>query len=92
MAHMNLCLLYVGDTNLVQHVIETYDEDPIREPFRSVAPPLESIINSKISKWYEQGIIENSDSNWSSALVAAKKKVDKILLEEKFKIFFFRSS
>ena len=42
---------------------------------RAVAPPLETIINDKVQRWLEHGIIGPSSSAYSNALVCAKKKV-----------------
>ena len=50
---------------------------------RAVAPPLEAIINDKVQRWLEHGIIGPSNSAYSNALVCAKKKVSQTSQYEK---------
>ena len=61
-------------TNLVTHTIDTGDAQPIRQrPYRH-SPEAKKEIDRQISKLLDSGIIEESDSAWSSPVVLVKKK------------------
>ncbi|UYV63721.1 hypothetical protein LAZ67_2005419, partial [Cordylochernes scorpioides] len=58
----------------VKHCIVTGDHAPIKQrPYR-VSPKERSIIQTGVDKMLKQGIIEPSDSPWSSPVVLVKKK------------------
>ncbi|UYV60343.1 K02A2.6-like [Cordylochernes scorpioides] len=58
----------------VKHCIVTGDHAPIKQrPYR-VSPKERSIIQTEVDKMLKQGIIEPSDSPWSSPVVLVKKK------------------
>ena len=63
-----------GSTDLVQHVIECTDNLPVRDAWRPVAPPVDAFISKKVDDWLTQDIVEHSDSDFSNAIVCARKK------------------
>ena len=63
-----------GSTDLVQHCIECTDNLPVRDAWRPVAPPVDAFISKKVDDWLTQDIVEHSDSDFSNAIVCARKK------------------
>ena len=64
----------LGSTNLVKHSIDTGDARPIRTPYRPPTFARRAIIDENLDKMLENGIIELSNSPWSSPVVLANKK------------------
>jgi len=67
-----------GKTPLVQHDIITTTDYPIKLRFRPINPSLEDNLRKQLDDWLTHDIIEESQSPWSFALVAVKKKNGKI--------------
>ena len=65
---------HVGFTDLVTHEIDTGDHPPIRQPPRRVSPHLFDELQSQIRELVDQGILEESDGEWSSPTCLVKKK------------------
>ena len=65
---------HVGFTDLVTHEIDTGDHPPIRQPPRRVPPHLSDELRSQILDLVKQGILEESDGEWSSPICLVKKK------------------
>lgn len=63
----------LGRTSVVKHTIKT-DGPPIRQPLRRIPFALQSTVRTEIQKMLEQGVIQKSNSPWSSPVVMAKKK------------------
>ena len=57
---------HVGFTDLVTHDIDTGDHPPIRQPPRRVPPHLSDELHSQIRELVDQGILEESEGEWSS--------------------------
>ena len=64
----------LGCTSLVEHKIDTRDAKPIKQPPRRVPLAQKSVVEEELNKMLKQGIIETSDSAWSSPVVLVKKK------------------
>ena len=64
----------VGRTNVGTHKIKLTDETPIKEAPRKIPLFKRDVIDSEIEKLEKQGLIEPSDSPWSSQLVLVRKK------------------
>ena len=63
-----------GHTHLLEHAIDTGDSPPIKCKYRPPNPALEDDLQQQVQKWLDQDIIEESESPWSSNLVAVRKK------------------
>ncbi len=63
-----------GHTHLLRHRIITEDVPPIKCRYRPVSPQLEDSLRKQLEEWLRHGVIETSNSPWSSNLVAARKK------------------
>jgi transposase InsO family protein len=67
-----------GKTELIQHDIHTEAVPPIKTRFRPLNPKLEKNLKEQLEEWMKHDVIEVSNSPWSFALVAVKKKNGKI--------------
>lgn len=63
-----------GTTPLVEHEIRLITKDPIKQRYRPQNPKMQAIIDAEVDKMLEDGVIEPSDSPWSSPIVMVKKK------------------
>ena len=64
----------LGQTSLTEHTIDTGDARPIKQPPRRVPLAQKSVVEAELDKMLKQGIIETSDSAWSSPVVLVTKK------------------
>lgn len=64
----------VGETDGGTHKIKLIDERPIKDAPRKIPPFKRHIIEEEIQKLEEKGLIEKSDSPWSSQFVWVMKK------------------
>ena len=64
----------LGQTDLTTHKIDTKDAEPFKIPPRRVAPTRKKVIEEEVDKMLKQGIIEPSDSPWSSPVCLVTKK------------------
>ena len=63
-----------GRTHVVAHEIDTGDALPLKQrPYR-LSPEEDSIVDSEVDKWLQQGVVIPSDSPWASPVVLVKKK------------------
>ena len=60
--------------NIGEHRINLNDETPFKEPMRRVPIFKREILDAEIERLKEQGLIEESNSPWSSPLVLVQKK------------------
>ncbi len=67
-----------GKTSLIEHHIETGTHNPVNMRYRPINPALESNLKEQLEEWLKHDVIEESNSPWSFALVAVKKKNVKI--------------
>ena len=58
----------------VEHRVEVTDETPIRQRAYKTDVKSQEIIDETVSKLLRDGIIEPSDSEWSSPVILVKKK------------------
>lgn len=63
-----------GTTPLIQHEIKLIDHQPIKQRYRPQNPKMQEIINVEVNKMLAGGIIEPSNSPWSSPIVMVRKK------------------
>ncbi|KAK8389762.1 hypothetical protein O3P69_009038 [Scylla paramamosain] len=66
--------MYLGRTGLVKHSINTGSSSPIKSPPRRIAPARREEMQRTVNELAAQGVIERSDSPWSSAVFLVKKK------------------
>ena len=66
--------LDLGLTNTVEHRIELLDDAPVKQPYRRFPTPLQKELREEIDKLLDLGVIEPSNSAWSSPLVPVRKK------------------
>lgn len=59
---------------IVEHRIKFMDEEPFKEAPRRVPIFKREILDAEILKLEKQGLVEKSNSPWSSQLVLVKKK------------------
>ena len=64
----------LGQTNLVEHDIETGDSKPIKIPPRRIPIFKRNQVDEELEKMISQGIVEPSDSPWSAPICLVKKK------------------
>ena len=64
----------VGRTDIVKHTIDTGDNHPFKLPMRRQPLAQKPIIENELEKMLEQGVIEPSESPWSSPILLVKKK------------------
>ena len=75
---MELLLLYhdafavkpdeLGCTSTIEHEIRLTDEEPFKEQFRCIPPPLLEEVHASLRGMLEAGTIEPSQSPWCNAL------------------------
>ena len=63
-----------NSTNLVEHTINTGDSLPFKMPLYRQSPVIQNTINDHVQQMLKDGIIEHSDSPWSSNIIIVKKK------------------
>ena len=64
----------LGKTDLVEHKIDTGDHNPIKIPPRRLGWSQRRALNEEVDKMLSKGVIEPSESPWSSPPVLVKKK------------------
>jgi len=63
-----------GPTDLIEHKIRLKNDLPIKQRYRPRNPAIQTIIDHEIHEMERAGVIEPSQSPWSSPVVIAKKK------------------
>jgi hypothetical protein len=63
-----------GLTPLAQHEIRLLHPEPVKQRYRPRNPFMQGIIDEEVDKMLAEGVIEPSESPWSSPIVLAKKK------------------
>ena len=64
----------LGCTSLLKHNIDTGTARPIRVPPRRLAPPHQRVVAEMVNDMVKQGVVEPSNSPWSSPVVLVKKR------------------
>ena len=65
----------LGQTGIVKHKINTGTAKPVKVPPRRVPPAVKPIIEKELDSMLKKGIIEPSNSAWSSPICLVKKKM-----------------
>ena len=63
----------LGRTNIVKHEIDTGKHKPIKQAAYRVNPHKKRIIEEEISKMFKKGVIQRSNSPWSSPVTLVPK-------------------
>lgn len=63
----------LGATSKVQHIIDTGDSRPIKQRYYPISPHNQKIMDRELEDMLAQGIVERSNSAWSSPVVLVKK-------------------
>ena len=64
----------IGCTDATKHVIELMKDEPFKERFRHIAPPLLDEVHQHIQEMLDGGAIRPSQSPWCNAVVLVRKK------------------
>ena len=64
----------IGCTDTAKHVIELMDDEPFKERFRRIAPPLLEEVWENLQDMLDGGAIRPSNSPWCNAIVLVRKK------------------
>ena len=64
----------LGRTNVVKHTINTGDAAPVKQNPRRLPLSKREVVKDEVFKMLQQGIIEPSQSAWSSPIVLVQKK------------------
>ena len=63
-----------GRTDTVKHAINTGEQYPVRVPKRRIPLEQQKIIKTEVDKMIDLGVVEPSESPWTSPVVLVKKK------------------
>ena len=64
----------LGHTDVAYHSVDTGNTKPVKVPVRRVPIGLKEEVTKQLDNMIEQGVIEPSNSLWSSPIVLVKKK------------------
>ena len=64
----------IGCTDATEHVIELMKDEPFKERFRRITPPLVDEVRQHIQEMLDGGAIQPSQSPWCNAVVLVRKK------------------
>ena len=64
----------IGCTDTAEHIIELMDDEPFKEQFRQIAPPLLEEVRENLQDMLDGGAIRPSKSPWCNAIVLVRKK------------------
>jgi hypothetical protein len=59
--------------NVVEHVVDTAEASSIKQRYYPVTPVVQEAINAQVGEMLKEGVIEPSNSPWSSHIVLVKK-------------------
>lgn len=67
----------LGKTDLLQHSIDTPGQEPIKQRFYAVSPAVQNLMDVELNRMLSLGVIEESQSPWSSPVVLIRKDTGK---------------
>lgn len=67
-------------TNVLKHKIDTGDNEPVKQRYYPTSPYIQKKVDEELDRMLSLGVIERSESPWSSPMVVVKKPNDKIRL------------
>jgi len=66
--------LVQGPTKNVSHRIRLKEDTPIKQRYRPLNPAMQQVVNRELDKMLAEGVVEPSNSPWSSPIVIVPKK------------------
>jgi len=63
-----------GPTDHIEHKIRLKTDQPIKQRYRPRNPAMQAVINAEIEKMEREGMIEPSQSAWSSPIIVVRKR------------------
>lgn len=60
-------------THILKHKIDTGDNEPVKQRYYPTSPYVQEKVNAELDRMLKLGVIEKSDSPWSSPMVVVKK-------------------
>ncbi|XP_052857197.1 uncharacterized protein LOC128265316 [Drosophila gunungcola] len=63
----------LGKTSLISHTIDIGDAKPVKQRHFPVSPAVEKLLYEEVDRMLSLGVIEESDSAWSSPVVLVQK-------------------
>ena len=63
----------LGCMSAIEHEIHLSDEEPFKEQFRCIPPPLLEEVHASLREILEAGTIRSSQSPWCNAMVLVRK-------------------
>lgn len=63
-----------GPTDRIKHKIRLKTDQPLKQRYRPRNPAMQAVINVEVEKMEQEGVIEPSQSAWSSPIVVVRKK------------------
>jgi len=63
----------LGKTNLMEHIIDTGDAEPIKQRHYPVSPAVQKLVEVELDRMLDMDVIEESNSSWSSPVVLVRK-------------------
>ena len=64
----------IGCTDATKHIIELLKDEPFKERFRRIAPPLVDEVSQHIQEMLDGGAFQPSQLTWCNAVVLVRKK------------------
>ena len=64
----------IGCTDTTEHIIELMDDEPFKERFRRITPPLLEEVRENLQDMLDGGAIRPSKSPWCNTIVLVRKK------------------
>lgn len=63
----------LGKTSLLQHSIDTSGSEPVKQRYYAVSPAIQKLMDVELNRMLALGVIEESQSPWSSPVVLIRK-------------------
>ena len=70
----------IGCMDTTEHIIELMDDEPFKEWFRWIAPPLLEEVRENLQDMLDGGAIRPSKSPWCNAIVLIRKRRNSLVL------------
>lgn len=67
----------LGKTSLIQHTIATPNCVPVKQRYYAVSPAIQKLMDAELDRMLKLGVIEESQSPWSSPMVLIRKDAGK---------------